>query len=119
MREKVFSVTIQDCDVQTFSVGGNGGSGKDTSNTGVRIVHRASGAVGEGREHRSQLQNKYAAWRRMGESKAFQAWAKAEVMRRRGELSPEQLAEQAVEKDLLSHNLLVETVDPETGEWVH
>lgn len=36
----LFSVTVEDCDVQTFTVGGNGGSGKDTSNTGVRVTHR-------------------------------------------------------------------------------
>lgn len=36
----LFSVTLEDCEVQTFTVGGNGGSGKDTSQTGVRIIHR-------------------------------------------------------------------------------
>jgi hypothetical protein len=42
MKDKklLFSVTMNDCDVQTFTVKGNGGSGKDTSQTGIRIVHR-------------------------------------------------------------------------------
>lgn len=40
-QEKVllFSVTIKDCKVDAFTVGGNGGSGKDTSNTGARVTH--------------------------------------------------------------------------------
>jgi hypothetical protein len=52
-KSKLFSVMIKDCEVQTFTVGGHGGSGKDTSNNGCRVIHRASGAVGEGREYRS------------------------------------------------------------------
>lgn len=35
----LFSVTMKDCDLQFFTVGGPGGGGKDTSSTGVRIVH--------------------------------------------------------------------------------
>lgn len=52
----LFSVTIKDVDMQTFTVGGHGGSGKGTSNSGCRLVHRDSGAVGEGRDHRSLLE---------------------------------------------------------------
>jgi hypothetical protein len=40
MRKLLFSVTIKDCDVQSFTVGGNGGGGKDTSNNGIRVIHR-------------------------------------------------------------------------------
>jgi len=36
----LFSVTIADCDVGTFTVKGPGGGGKDTSQTGVRVTHR-------------------------------------------------------------------------------
>lgn len=82
MKKLLFSVTMADCDLQTFTVGGHGGSGKDTSNTGVRIIHRASGAVGEGREERSQVSNKRRAWRRMAESPAFRAWHRVETARR-------------------------------------
>lgn len=39
-KQLLFSVTMKDCDLQTFTVGGPGGGGKDTSSTGVRIVHR-------------------------------------------------------------------------------
>lgn len=75
VKRKLFSVGIGDCKVETFSVGGAGGSGKDTSNTGVRITHQPSGAVGVGVDHRSQLRNKQDALRRLGESKRFRVWA--------------------------------------------
>ena len=74
MREKLFSVTLSDCDVQTFSVSRGGGQRRDKKATGVRIVHGPSGARGECQEERSQLQNKKIAFRRMVETPAFKFW---------------------------------------------
>ncbi len=37
-KQLLFSVTIKDCKCDAFTVGGRGGSGKDTSNTGVRVL---------------------------------------------------------------------------------
>jgi len=73
-RELLFSVTLKDCVVQTFRCGGNGGQNVNKRDTGVRILHRASRAVGQSCDERSQLQNKKLAFRRMAESKLFQAW---------------------------------------------
>lgn len=75
-KTKLFSVTIKDCKVETFTVGGAGGSGKDTSNTGVRISHSPSGASAVCVDSRSQFKNKQVAFRRMAESKQFMSWAK-------------------------------------------
>lgn len=104
MRTKLFSVGIADCRVDTFTVGGHGGSGKDTSNTGVRITHEPSGAVGESREERSQLQNKRAAFRRMAESKAFKLW----VDRKASEILHGSTIEQRVEESMTPDTLKVE-----------
>jgi protein subunit release factor A len=112
MREKVFSVTLNDCDVQTFTVGGHGGAGKDTSNTGVRIVHRASGATGEGRESRSQLENKRTAFKRMALTPTFQTWARLRAQKLVGRKSVEQLVEEAMEPQ----NLRIE-VRNSKGQW--
>lgn len=71
MRERILSVTLADCDVQTKRGSGKGGQNRNKRDTAVRIVHRASGAVGESQEQRSQLQNKRAAFRRMAESPKF------------------------------------------------
>ncbi len=72
----ILSVTLDDCTVQTFSAGGPGGQNQNRRSTGVRVIHPPSGARGESREERSQLQNKKAAFRRMANSAPFQAWIK-------------------------------------------
>jgi protein subunit release factor A len=101
MQEKkaIFSLTAKDFIMQTFTVGGHGGSGKDTSNTGVRFIHPPSGATGEGREERSQLANKRRAFRRMAESDKFQRWVKIEVARRMGRQQPKTEAQIRAEVD--------------------
>lgn len=71
-RVRVLSVTIHDCDVQHFRSGGKGGQNQNKRDTGTRIIHQPSGARGEARDERSQLQNKKLAFRRMAESPAFQ-----------------------------------------------
>lgn len=71
MKEKILSVTLKDCRVDTFRAGGKGGQNQNKRDTGVRIVHPPSGAVGESREERSQLQNKTKAFRKMAESDKF------------------------------------------------
>lgn len=73
-RELILSVTLADVEVQTFRAGGKGGQNQNKRDTGVRIIHHPSGARGESREERSQLQNKKVAFRRMSESKKFRLW---------------------------------------------
>jgi hypothetical protein len=109
-RKLAFSVTLKDCDVQTFQSGGPGGQHQNHSNTGVRIVHRESGAVGESREQRSQLQNKQAAWKRMCEHPKFKIWVNRKLYFQ-GEAP-----EERVEKDMQPDNLKVEVRDD--GKWV-
>lgn len=113
LKKLLFSITLADCDVHTFTVGGHGGSGKDTANTGVRIIHRASGATGIGRDERSQLANKRAAFRRMADSDVFKRWHRLEVARRSGLPSIESL----VDADLDPINLRID-VRNERGQWV-
>jgi protein subunit release factor B len=73
MKELLLSVTLKDCDVQCKRGSGKGGQNRNKRDTAVRIVHRASGAVGESQEQRSQLQNKRAAFLRMVQTPVFQA----------------------------------------------
>jgi protein subunit release factor B len=108
-KELLFSVTLRDCKVDTFSAGGPGGQHQNTSNTGVRITHRESGATGESRESRSQLQSKKAAFRRMAESQKFQLWLKKKSW---GNPEP---AEQRAEKDMDPSNLLI--MGRPEGRW--
>lgn len=82
-KELLFSVTEKDLRIDTFRSGGKGGQHQNTRDTGVRITHLESGAVGESREERSQLQNKKKAFKRLVESEKFKNWLKirsAELM---------------------------------------
>jgi protein subunit release factor A len=81
-REKVMTVTIHECDVQTFKASGKGGQNRDKRDTAVRIVHKPSGARGESREERDQLSNKRKAFVRMADSKLFQDWIKRQHSQR-------------------------------------
>lgn len=73
-RTRVLSVSVHDCEVQHFRSGGSGGQNQNKRDTGTRIIHHPSGARGESREERSQLQNKKTAFRRMVATKEFQLW---------------------------------------------
>lgn len=75
------SVTIHDCEVQHFRSGGKGGQNQNKRDTGTRVIHHPSGARGESREERSQLQNKRAAFRRMVDAPAFQLWLRIQTGR--------------------------------------
>lgn len=74
MKQKILSVTIHDCEVQTFRSGGKGGQNQNKRDTGVRVIHHPSGARGESREERSQLQNKRTAFKKMADSVRFRLW---------------------------------------------
>lgn len=109
-RTPFLSVTMKDCDLQTFAAGGKGGQHQNTANTGVRIIHRASGAVGEARDSRSQLQNKQAAWRRMAAHPKFKVWLNRQLWY--GGALPESRAKQ----DMNLSNLRIE--GKKDGKWV-
>ncbi|QSM01164.1 RF-1 peptide chain release factor [Mycobacterium phage Nanosmite] len=108
-RELAFSVTLDDCKVDTFRAGGKGGQNQNKRETGVRVTHKASGAVGEARDERSQLQNKRLAFRRMAETTTFRLWVKRQ-------LGQDDLLKAAVERDMWPVNIKTEV--RENGEWV-
>ena len=55
------------CDVQTFRATGPGGQGVNTTDSAVRMVHRATGATVTARESRSQWQNRQSCLRKLHE----------------------------------------------------
>jgi protein subunit release factor B len=109
-KQRVLSVTLKDCDVETKRGHGKGGQNRNTRDTAVRIVHRASGAIGESQEERSQLQNKRTAFKRMAQTPTFQAW----LRKMRGEVT---LAEIEVSEAMRARNLKMEVKDA-AGNWV-
>ncbi len=112
MRKLLFSVTKKDFEIQTFCAGGKGGQHQNKTETGVRLIHRASGAVGEARDSKSQHANKKAALVRLAATKRFQAWVRVEAARCMGEKS----AEERVEEQMKPGNLRVEARG-ESGRW--
>lgn len=109
MKERILSVTIHDCIVQTFRAGGNGGQNQNKRDSAVRIIHEPSGAVAESREERSQLQNKKRAWKRLSEHPKMLLWIKL-----KSGLSAKAVAE--VDQSMMFNHLKVEfKID---GEWV-
>lgn len=90
--ERVLSVSIADCEVQHFRSGGKGGQNQNKRDTGSRVIHHPSGARGESREQRSQLQNTKAAFLRMVESTEFRMWMGRQLLT--GPTPEERVAEQ-------------------------
>lgn len=83
-KEPLFSVSLSDCEMQTFTVSGAGGQHRDRARTGVRVIHHPSGARGEARDAREQHRNKRQAFIRMTETPAFKFWVTEERKRREG-----------------------------------
>lgn len=114
-RELLFSVTTDNgLIVDTFRSGGKGGQHQNKTESGVRIRHPESGAVGESREERSQHQNKRKALQKLVAHPRFRFWVhqKSEEIRRG--FSLEAWVEQEMKN--LDH-FKVEYKDAE-GRWV-
>jgi protein subunit release factor B len=112
-RKPLFSVTAKDFTIQTFRAGGKGGQNQNKVNSGVRLIHKASGARGEARDSRHQAQNKQAAFRRLLDTPKWKAWHKLEVAKRLGAVEK---AEEAAQLAMSPENLRVEALS-EQG-WV-
>lgn len=111
-REHLFTLNKKDFIVDTFRSGGPGGQAQNKLETGVRIKHPASGAIGESREERSQHANKKIAFRRLAETTKFKNWIKMKV----AELSCGKSLDQIVEEMMQEHNIKTEVKD-DKGKW--
>jgi protein subunit release factor A len=110
-KQLLFSLTKKDFEVETFCTGGPGGQHKNAKQNGVRIRHKASGAVAEHRDGRDQCRNKEEAFKKLAETKEFKAWHSTEVSRRihseeRRHL--ERIVQQKVDAQMAAINLKVE-----------
>lgn len=112
MKSLLFSLTEKDFEVQTFYSGGPGGQNQNKRSTGVRIIHKASGAVGESREERSQLQNKRKALEKLVKTVKFKIWLNRVIY----ELDLGKTVDEVVDDLMSPVNLKIEGVD-ENGNW--
>ena len=107
-KKLLFSLTKEDFETDTFRSGGKGGQHQNKVESGVRIRHLASGAVGECREFRSQHQNKKAAFERLVSSKEFKLWHKIECSRLLGQIKTQEQIEKEVDADMRPENLKIQ-----------
>jgi len=111
-KEKLFSVTLKDCDVQPYKGSGAGGQKRNKTSSAIRIVHKDSGAVGQCENFREQSKNKSEAFKRMSQTKEFKTWMRIAVARATGELLE---IERRVEEEVKKAK--IEGKD-ENGRWV-
>lgn len=112
-RELLFSVTKDDFRIDTFRAGGKGGQHQNKTDSGDRLTHIESGAVGESRSERSQHANRKKAFRRCIDSEKFKLWHKrktAELMLNRTDI------EAKVNKTMSSQNIRIESFDGDKWE---
>lgn len=107
MKQLLFSLTKKDFEVDTFRSGGKGGQHQNKTESGVRIRHAASGAIGESREHREQGRNKKAAFERLVKSPLFQAWHKMTCARMLGQTKSTQELNREVDNDMTPDKLKI------------
>jgi protein subunit release factor B len=112
MREKLFSVSAKDCRMDTFRAGGKGGQNQNKVESGVRFVHPPSGAVGEARDSRDQLQNRRSAFLRMAQSRLFQSWCRTKA----AELRTGKTIDQIVDESITPETVKVEILGSD-GRW--
>ena len=114
MKEHLFTIQKQDFTIQTFKCGRSGGQHANKTDSGVRIIHKASGAIGECRNDKSQHRNKRMALKRLVTTTIFQLWVKRHAF----EITGGETIEQRVEKLMDASNLKIETKD-ENDRWVN
>jgi protein subunit release factor B len=114
----LFSVTKKDFRIDTFRAGGKGGQNQNKTESGVRVTHIESGAVGEARDSRDQGTNKANAFKRCIESKKFKSWHKLKTsFMLQGIRDGEKELERRVEESMQTKNLKVEVHD-DNNRWV-
>jgi protein subunit release factor B len=110
-RELIYSLSRKNFKIETFRGSGPGGQKRNKTDSGVRITHPESGAIGRATEDRSQYKNKKVAFQRMVDSKEFQIWHKMKIG---AIIQDEQILKERVERRvdewMKPENILVEYV---------
>lgn len=112
-KQLLFSLTKKDFVMQVFRAGGHGGQKQNKTSSAVRIIHPDSGARGESRRERSQIQNKKLAFQHLTASTVFQNWLKIKTAEIAGDFNG---IKEEVDNSMDQKNLKVES--KVSGAWV-
>lgn len=104
-KKLLFSLYKKDFRIEFFRAGKKGGQKQNKTSSACRITHIESGAVGESRNYRSQLQNKKTALQRLIKSEQFKKWLRLEVAIRAEGYSN---LEKKIDEMMKPENLLIE-----------
>lgn len=113
MKKLLFSIKKKDFSIQTFQSGGKGGQHQNKTDSGVRIIHIASNAVGESRSNRSQLRNKRIALKRLTKPNKFKIWAHLKAH----EIINKKTIDQVVDEQMDEKNIKIEIKDKD-NKWI-
>ena len=111
-RELLFKVTRADFDETHYRGSGNGGQHRDKTSSGVRLVHRASGALGKAADSRDQPANRTAAFKRLRETTEWRLWFNEMCLVSQGRKS----VQQQVEEAMAPENIVTQVL--EDNRWV-
>lgn len=112
-RERVTICRPKDFDVHYICGSGAGGQARNKVHSGVQIIHRESGAMGQATDSRSQYDNKRQALLRLTKTPQFKFW----LARTLYELEMGEKLEQTIERETTDQNLRYEIKD-EKGRWI-
>jgi protein subunit release factor B len=112
-KELVLSITRKDFEIQFFKGSGPGGQNRNKVESGVRIIHKESGAVGQAVDSRDQLANRKNAMKRLAESAKFKVWLAKKLY----EIEVGKTIEKLVDEMMDDKNIKIEGID-ENGKWI-
>lgn len=110
MKQKLFSVSKNDFEIQFFKGTGPGGQKRNKVATCVRLTHRESGVVTLGVEERMQHQNKMIAFDKMIKHPQFKAWLKIKTAKVLHLVPTEKEIEAMVDESMKPENLKIECI---------
>lgn len=101
-KDLIFSITKKDLKIDYFSGSGAGGQHRNRHKNCVRIHHSDSGVTVQATEHKSLIQNKTLAFKRLIGNKEFRIWlhTTAAFMIKDGKTIGEKVEEMMDEKNL-------------------
>lgn len=112
-RELLLRVTAKDFIRKDIRGSGPGGQHRNKTSTGVRLTHRASGAVGEATDNRSQMVNRTEAFKRCIATPVFKAWLRTAIAEASGRPSIAQRVDAAMSPE----NITTQVLD-DNDRWV-